>query len=381
MIGYGIWFALLEKLYEAEGDFQIRADEFWLEDFAEDFKVTDSRTLIRVFDTFAEVNLISPQLWAEHLIYCDSIVEKGDQYIKQRAYEAEKKRNQRAKKKQQTESEMSRGDISGHRDISQMSPDDEQNPKGKNKSQQKNNDAEKNDAFPLATPKPGNIEYSEMSRGDISGHRDISQMSPSQRSDLKDQNSDLKNKEYISLKENINIGEKNDFFEAELIDPSADQQQNRSADPGSQIVETKSSGAASLEMNSLSPLIRAYNASKPPLWAKVLKDNPSRQRALQRLLREYGSENLAIQALQDALAFCRRDSWWSTKNLGIDAILRDGRVTELAEKYKSIQENPSVGMVIDRLQDPKELERLRKKERQKQLLDGIRNLMEGGAAS
>lgn len=170
-------------------------------------------------------------------------------------------------------------------------------------------------------------------------------------------------------------------IDAELIEPSDNPQQSQSPDPKIQIVEIKSSGAGSIETVFLSPLIRAYNANKPPLWAKVLKDNSSRQKALQKLIKEYGSETLAIQALQDALAFCRRDPWWSTKNLGIDAILRDGRVTELAEKYKSIQENPSIGIVVDRLQDPKELERLRKKERQKQMFEEVRSLMEGGAAS
>lgn len=99
MAGYGLWWTLLEKLYEAEGDFQIEATELWLADFADDCKITDPRTLTRVFDTFAEVGLISKQLWADQIIFCESILEKGDQYIQKRAYEAEKKRKQRAKNK------------------------------------------------------------------------------------------------------------------------------------------------------------------------------------------------------------------------------------------------------------------------------------------
>lgn len=106
--GYGIWFALLEKLYEIEGDFTVTADELWLEDLAEDLKITDYRTLIRVFDTLAEVGLISAQLWEDHLIYCEAIAERGDAYVAKRAKEAEKKRKQRAKR-----STMSPGDTQG----------------------------------------------------------------------------------------------------------------------------------------------------------------------------------------------------------------------------------------------------------------------------
>ena len=97
--GYAIWFALLEKLYDEEGAFQIVADELWLEDLCDDLKIGDYRTLIRVFDTFAEVGLISRQLWeGEHIIYCEALAERGDGYLVKRIKETEKKRNQRAKK-------------------------------------------------------------------------------------------------------------------------------------------------------------------------------------------------------------------------------------------------------------------------------------------
>lgn len=101
--GYGIWFALLEKLYEAEGEFQIKADELWLEDFADDLKITDPRTLTRVFDTFAEVGLISRQLWAEQVIYCEKIVEQGDEYIQKKAQNAERQARFREKAKGEKE--------------------------------------------------------------------------------------------------------------------------------------------------------------------------------------------------------------------------------------------------------------------------------------
>lgn len=111
--GYAIWFALLEKIYEAEGDFQILADELWLEDLAEDLKISDYRVLIRVLDTFADVGLISSQLWqGEHLIFCEAIAERGDAYIDKRAKEAEKKRRQRNTKKEESLT-MSPGDKVG----------------------------------------------------------------------------------------------------------------------------------------------------------------------------------------------------------------------------------------------------------------------------
>ena len=97
--GYAVWFAVLENLYEREDGFQVEADELWLEDLADDLKISDYRTLIRVLDTFAEVGLISSQLWqGEHIVYCEAIAERGDNYIEKRAKEAEKKRVQRAKK-------------------------------------------------------------------------------------------------------------------------------------------------------------------------------------------------------------------------------------------------------------------------------------------
>lgn len=110
-IGYAIWFALLEKLYESEGDFQVLADEMWLEDLADDLKISDYRTLIRVFDTFADVGLISSQLWqGEHILYCEAIAERGDAYMEKRVKETQRKRNQRAKKKA-----LSLGDKKGTR--------------------------------------------------------------------------------------------------------------------------------------------------------------------------------------------------------------------------------------------------------------------------
>jgi hypothetical protein len=88
--GYAIWWALLEELCSAdEKGFQLVADDLWLEGLAESLCISDYRTLIRVLDTFAEVKLISPQLWVEHTIYVEAIAERGDAYIKKKAKHAE----------------------------------------------------------------------------------------------------------------------------------------------------------------------------------------------------------------------------------------------------------------------------------------------------
>jgi len=115
--GYGIWFALLEKIYGAEGDFCIQADGLWLEDFADELKLTDHRTLIRIFDTFAEIALIDCQMWmGEHAIHIRAIAERGDKYISKRLYEREKKRKQREKRlNQETCPRLSPGDSLGTR--------------------------------------------------------------------------------------------------------------------------------------------------------------------------------------------------------------------------------------------------------------------------
>jgi len=106
MVGYGIWWALVEELslLDREG-FQIQAEEMWLEDFAEDLKLTDYRVLIRVFDTLAELRLIDPQLWAEHVVISHGVIERGDGYVKKKAENAERKRRQREREHEEWEAQ------------------------------------------------------------------------------------------------------------------------------------------------------------------------------------------------------------------------------------------------------------------------------------
>jgi len=118
---YAVYFALLEYIYTEEGEFSVLADELWLENLADDLRITDYRVLVRVLDTFAEVGLIDRQLWeGDHAIFIQSVVERGDAYLVKRAKEAEKKRVQRARK-----AELSPGDSKGTGgQTPQMSPSD-----------------------------------------------------------------------------------------------------------------------------------------------------------------------------------------------------------------------------------------------------------------
>lgn len=98
--GLAIWWALLEELYQAdETGFQIEADELWLETLAESLCISDHRTLIRVFDTFADVGLIAAQLWAEHSLHVGGIQGRSDRYTQKKAQNAARQARFRDKQK------------------------------------------------------------------------------------------------------------------------------------------------------------------------------------------------------------------------------------------------------------------------------------------
>jgi hypothetical protein len=89
-VGYGVWWMLLELLYEEGNEhepFLLHATELWLEDTAERIYIADYQILIRIFDTFAEVGLIDSQLWAKRLIFSPEFVESNRAQINQRSRE------------------------------------------------------------------------------------------------------------------------------------------------------------------------------------------------------------------------------------------------------------------------------------------------------
>jgi hypothetical protein len=100
MMGYGIWWSILEELYKAEPlGFQISASEAWFKRMSKKLNLTDWRSLIRVLDTIAEQNLIDSQLWAEHVIYSPGIIGRADDYMKKKAQNAKRQADYREKNK------------------------------------------------------------------------------------------------------------------------------------------------------------------------------------------------------------------------------------------------------------------------------------------
>jgi hypothetical protein len=98
--GYGFFWVILEELYGSEETgFQIEATNIWMKRLARSLNLTDDRTIIRYFDTLADLGLIDKQLWHERIIYSQGVMQRADAYMKKKAKEAEKKRNQRIQAK------------------------------------------------------------------------------------------------------------------------------------------------------------------------------------------------------------------------------------------------------------------------------------------
>lgn len=98
--GYGFFWVILEELYGSEENgFQIEATNIWMKRLARSLNITDDRTLVRYFDTLAELGLIDKQMWNEHIIYSQGVMKRSDAYMQRKAKEAEKKRKQRSQAK------------------------------------------------------------------------------------------------------------------------------------------------------------------------------------------------------------------------------------------------------------------------------------------
>jgi hypothetical protein len=74
--------------------------------------LSDDRTLIRVFDTFASVGLISQQLWAEKTIHVNGISERGDSYVRQKTLHAKRQERYREKQRAKIAEEATKSDAS-----------------------------------------------------------------------------------------------------------------------------------------------------------------------------------------------------------------------------------------------------------------------------
>lgn len=152
-----IWWSILEELYTSDNDgFQIHADELWLESFAESLCISDYRTLIRVFDTLAEIGLIDSQLWQEHYIYVHSIKERGDKYVAQKSLHARRQAKYRAKKEaqqdQESDASLTHQQISGDGETKEVTPSEIRDQNSEIKDQEKK---EKSTANADAAPPQG----------------------------------------------------------------------------------------------------------------------------------------------------------------------------------------------------------------------------------
>ena len=95
--GYGFFWVILEELYGSEENgFQIEATSIWMKRLARSLNITDDRTLVRYFDTLADLGLIDKQMWHERIIYSQGVMKRSDCYMQRKAKEAEKKRKQRS---------------------------------------------------------------------------------------------------------------------------------------------------------------------------------------------------------------------------------------------------------------------------------------------
>ena len=113
-------------------------------------------------------------------------------------------------------------------------------------------------------------------------------------------------------------------------------------DPG----EDRSSGAA-VATKTKEPktaedfeiLMNLYNEHKPPVWSKCSLLNDFRVKRFRSLWKMY-KDDLA-QTWIDALEYASKDHWWKDKPFTIDTILREGKVTELAEKNQASSNKPA----------------------------------------
>lgn len=105
--GYGFFWVILEECYTAETTgFQVEVSETWCKRIAKEFGLTDSRTIVRLLDTLAEVKLIDAQMWHEKIICVPGIQKRSDEYMKKRQEAAERKRKQREREKEAKEEQL-----------------------------------------------------------------------------------------------------------------------------------------------------------------------------------------------------------------------------------------------------------------------------------
>lgn len=309
MQGYGIYWMLLETLYQSDSNgFQVDADDLWLEDMAEKMHLSDDRTLIRIIDTFAEIGLVSKQLWAEHVLFSDSIAERGDVYTQKKLSEKEKKQRQRASKLPNTSKtgdcpdSVSRDNL-GQRDKTPLSPSHISN------------------TYPNSDPNS----YSDPNSNTNQDQENIinTPLTPQG--------------EFVAVEVPFSdwLPENPENPEQVETPPTSQDFQETPSLAKSSGVETISPAAAKKSKPSdadFEIFREVWNQERPSHWAECQALNKSRINALRRFTFENGDRSLAI--FQKALAYAKQDKWClsSDTKLSIDNFLTNNKPVQWAEK-------------------------------------------------
>lgn len=313
--GYAFWCVLLEKLYDKEDGFQIGADELWFEDIAEDLKLGDYRTPIRILDTLAELGLIDKQLWQEHVISSPSITKRGDNYIIKRAQEAAKKQRYRDKQKA-----MSTVDTCGTKgQNAQMSPADPDSDL-----EFRSRDLIKKEELKITSNKH-NI-------GD-SGESQIACF----RSEVSELIDPIDNQECISIPSGCEIKQPDPEVakdqpqeESTKVALVTTQKATRKGECSAAANKSLSRKKQPTEWDDFKDL---YNTRKPALWSAIEIVTKDRTKVFQNLIYEAGSRDKALEVLENALNYACEDSWYRTKTLSFENLKSNGKIFQLHERW------------------------------------------------
>lgn len=286
MTGYGIWWALLEELYQAEDNgFCINADDLWLERFADDLRLSDYRTLVRVFDTFAEVGLIDKQLWQEHTLFVSAVIERGDRYVQRKAATKERVAKHRAELKKARD-EMKRVGNALQVQSNALDP-----------------------------------KYAE-AEAEAEAY-------------LKNKNEDQRSQEANSIGRGVQPELPLEIFDSGESSRPLDESLNSSPGQPAKVKNrgrAKSSAAAPISFEKFQ---QVWNDHKPASFAGLAVVNDRRQKVIRELVADCGGEQEALDVLLNALSFAAGDAWYQTKKMDFENFASNGKIVRLHERYIS----------------------------------------------
>lgn len=287
MMGYGLWWLVVEELYAAEKTgFQIEATETWFKRIAKQANLTDWRSLGRVLDTMAEQKLIDAQLWAEHVIHCPGIIKRADTYVQKKALNA---------KRQATFRE-----------------------KGKSKKEQV---SQEGNALLTHNNADVTLSYANANAEDQSQIQDQDLIS-TQTIDLKD----LRTAEPRTCEtgEGVIFGHEESKPILTLVKPPSNQNSFHSPPPCS----------APPPQDGLNLIFQIYNQDKPEHWAACKALNEKRKKVVRAFLKEH--KERSVEIFQAALSFAAQDPFWSDpkKRFDFDTVFEKNRAVQFSERWE-----------------------------------------------